>query len=190
MRHFLPACPVAALAFGMGKTALERVLITSPGRPLRFTPGALRTPRTTVDIAPVAAAADRHLAAATGTIEQTGSDLHRQLLPMSTGLKPLIARYFLSGRAMHGLGVRYRKDCGGRDRCRTCLNGTIGLPDYLPFVTLRRADFTQHPESSPSPHVTRCSPPSMAMFRVIHQLSAGSYRHLQSCYATIRLKLR
>jgi hypothetical protein len=35
---------------------------------------------------------------------------------------------------MHGLGVRYRKDCGGPGRCRTCLNGTDRLPHRAAFV--------------------------------------------------------
>jgi hypothetical protein len=137
MRHVLPACPVAALTLGMGPAALRSALITACRGAPRLPPGALRAPRTAVDIAPVAAAADRHLTSTAGTVEQTGSVLHRQLLPMSTGLKTLGKRYLRAGRAMHGLGVRYRKDCGGRGRCRTCLNGTDRLPHRAAFVTGR-----------------------------------------------------
>jgi hypothetical protein len=150
MRHFLPPCPVAALTLGMGPAALRGALITACRGAPRLPPGALRAPRTAVDIAPVAAAADRHLTSTTGTVEQTGSVLHRQLLPMSTGLKTLGKRYLRAGRAMHGLGVRYRKDCGGRGRCRTCLNGTDRLPHRVAFVICR--PILSVPASLEKPH--------------------------------------
>ena len=110
MRHFRPTCPVAALPSGVGETAPTAALIPSPGGLERLAPGWLRAPRTAVAIAPVAVAADQHLTPTTGTMEQTSGALHRQLLPMRTGLKSPRQRYLCSGRARHGLGVRYRAD--------------------------------------------------------------------------------
>ena len=46
---------------------------------------------------------------------------------------------------MHGLGVRYRKDCGGPGRCRTCLNGTDRLPHRAAFVISWRIITSLHP---------------------------------------------
>ncbi len=110
MRHFLGAAATAVLAHRMDHTAPVAALITPSCGPYRLAPGLLRTARTTVDVAPVATPANEHLSAATGAVEQTGGILHRRLLPMRTGLVTPSWRYCLSGRASHGLGVRYRTD--------------------------------------------------------------------------------
>ena len=105
MRHFLPSpLAKAALACGMGKAATVRSLITPTGLSLGLMAGGLRAPLSAVDVAPVAVAADHHLAATTGAIEQTRAALHRLLLPMRAGLKPERKGYSPTGRALHGWG--------------------------------------------------------------------------------------
>ena len=136
MRHFLPSpLAIAALACGVGKASTVRSLVTPGGFALGLMAGGLRAPRTAVDIAPVAVATDHHLAATTGTVEQTRTALHRLLLPMRAGLEPNRERYSPVGRAAHGLGARHRADCGGRDRCRACLNGPNDLTESAQPVT-------------------------------------------------------
>jgi hypothetical protein len=136
MRYFLSSpLAMAALTLGVGKAAPARFPITPSGLTLGLTAGGFRTPLTAVDVAPVAVAADRHLAATTGAGEQTRAALHRPLRPMRAGLKPTRERYFPVGRASHGLGAWHREDCGGQSRCRVCLNGSDGLTDSAQPVT-------------------------------------------------------
>jgi hypothetical protein len=104
MRHFrASALAIAALAFGMGEATPACFLVTPRGLALGLTTGGLRAALAAVTVAPVAVAADHHLASATGAIEQTGTAAHRRLLPMSAGLNPRAERYSLPGRASHGL---------------------------------------------------------------------------------------
>jgi len=123
------ASAIAALALGMGEAAPARSLVAPPGLSAGLTAGSLRAALTSIDVAPVAVATDHHLAATTGTVEQTRTALHRPLLPMRAGLKPDPKGYSPVGRASHGLGARYRGDCGGQSRCRACLSGPDGLAD-------------------------------------------------------------
>jgi len=141
MRHFCSSpLAIATLAFGMGEAAPARSLVTPTGLPAGLTAGGFRAPLTAVDIAPVAVAADHHLAATTGAIEQARAALHRALRPMRAGLEPKRGRYSPVGRALHGLGARHRGDCGGQDRCRACLNGLVDLTDSAqPVTSLRLA---------------------------------------------------
>ena len=105
MRHFrCSPLAIAALACGVGEAAPVRSLVTPTSLSAGLTAGALRAPLTAVDIAPVAVAADHHLAATMGTVEQTRAALHRLLLPMRAGLEPNPERYFPVGRALHGFG--------------------------------------------------------------------------------------
>ena len=101
MRHFRSSpLAIAALACGMGEAAPARFLVTPPGLSAGLSARALRAPLTAVDIAPVAVAADHHLAATTGTVVQTRAALHRLLLPMRAGLEPNAERYSPVGRAL------------------------------------------------------------------------------------------
>ena len=105
MRHFrASALAIAALALGMGEATAARALVASAGLALGLTAGGLRAALAAIAVAPVAVAADHHLASATGAIEQTGTAAHRRLLPMSAGLNPRAERYSPPGRALHGLG--------------------------------------------------------------------------------------
>jgi hypothetical protein len=175
MRHFRSSpLAIAALASGVGEAAAVRSLVTPTGFSLGLTAGALRAPLSAVDIAPVAVAADHHLAATTGTVEQTRAALHRLLLPMRAGLEPNPERYFPVGRAPHGLGARHRADCGGQDRCRACLNGPIDLTDSAWPVTSLRPVAGHHTLTIFVPSRNRCSPRSLVARRVIHRQSAGS----------------
>jgi len=103
MRHFLSRVPVAVLTRGVGTTAPQRALVAASGRALRLAPGRARTARTAVDIAPVTATAQHHLAPAAGTVEPPGGVLHRRLPPMRTGWKTRLGGYLSTGRAVHGL---------------------------------------------------------------------------------------
>ena len=170
MRHFLPSpSAIAALAFGMGKAAAATFLKALTGRPHGSMAGGLRTPLTAVEVAPVAVAADHHLAPTTGAVEQTRAALHRPLLPMRAGSEPNRERYSRVGRASHGLGARHRVDCGGQSRCRACLNGSDDLTDCAQPVT------SFQPAADPHTHLTfrnpsdKSSPPSLAILRVIHR---------------------
>jgi hypothetical protein len=138
MRHFRTATPaIAVLAGGMGEATAARGLIAPCRLALGLAACALRALLAAIAVAPVAVAADHHLAPTTGTIEQTRSAAHRRLLPPSAGSEPTGARYSPASRAWHGLGARYRGDCGGRARCRACLNGPDPLADSRPVVTSR-----------------------------------------------------
>ena len=106
MRHFLPSPPaVAALALGMGQAARAASLIAPTGGPDRLPADPLRAAPTAVDVAPIAVAADHHLAPTPGAVEQTRAALHRLLLPMRAGSEPERERYFPVGRASHGGGA-------------------------------------------------------------------------------------
>jgi len=159
MRHVRSSpLAIAALACGVGEAASVRSLVTPSGLALGLAAGGLRAPLSAVDIAPVAVAADHHLATTTGAVEQTRAALHRLLRPMRAGLEPNPERYSPVGRAPHGLGARHREDCGGRDRCRACLNGPDDLADSHRVVTLprrserRSAPRTGDPLTPPSGH--------------------------------------
>ena len=135
MRHFRSSpSAIAALTLGMGEAAPACFLVAPSRLSAGSTAGGLRTPFTAIDVAPVAVAADHHLAATTGTVEQTCAALHRPLLPMRAGLKPNPKRYSPVGRASHGLGARHRVDCGGQSRCRAFLNGPDQLADRAYLV--------------------------------------------------------
>jgi hypothetical protein len=153
MRHFRSSpSAIAALTRGMGKAAPACFLVAPSGLTLGLTAGSLRAALTAIDVAAVAVAADHHLAATTGTVEQTRAAQHRALLPMRAGLKPDPKRYSPVGRASHGLGARHRVDCGGQSRCRAFLNGPDDLTDSAQPVTSLRpaADLTPF-GFSPSP---------------------------------------
>jgi hypothetical protein len=180
MRHFRSSpLAIAALARGMGEAAPARFLITPSGLSTRLTAGGLRATLTAVDVAPVTVAADHHLAVTTGTVEQTCTGLHRPLRPMRDGLKPTAERYFSVGRASHGVGARYREDCGGQSRCRAFLNGPDDLTDCAQLVTSLRpaADLTPF-WLFPLPRA-QTSPPSLAILRTVHRKSARSGNHPQ-----------
>jgi len=136
MRHFHSSpLAIATLALGMAAATPARFLVAPTGCSAGLTAGGLRAPLTAVDVAPVAVAANHHLAATTGTVEQARAALHRSLLPMRAGLEPTVERYFPVGRASHGLGARHRVDCAGQSRCRACLNGPDDLADSVQPVT-------------------------------------------------------
>ena len=154
MRHFLLSpLAIAALARGMGEAPSAAILVTSAGLSHGSTTGSLRTPRTAVSIAPVAVAADHHLAVTAGTVEQTCTAPHRALLPMRAGFQSNRETYFRV--AVHcTVGARYRGDCGGRNRYRIFLNGSDDLTDSAQPVISLGLDFglntpsgsTQSPE--------------------------------------------
>jgi len=158
MRHFRSSpLAIATLTLGMREASPARFLITPIGLPQGLAAGGFRAPLTAVNIAPVAVAADRYLAATAGAVEQACTALHRALRPMRAGLEPKRERYSPVGRASHGLGARYREDCGGRDRCRACLNGPVCLSDSVQPVTPCDPLPTSQPSGippSPSPEFT------------------------------------
>jgi len=180
MRHFRSSpLAIAALALGVAPTTSARALVAPSGRSTRLSPGRLRAPLATVDVAPVAVAADHHLAVTTGTVEQTRTALHRLLLPMRAGLEPITGRYFPVGRAAHGCGARYRGDCAGQSRCRACLSGSDDLADSVQSFTYFDSSPAQKALLAFLRLIHRNSPPSLAIYRSIHQLSAALRRRPQ-----------
>jgi len=106
MRHLLPSpLAIAALALRMGKAASTASLKALTGRTHGFTARGLRALLTAVEVAPVTVAADHHLSATTGAVEQACTAQHRLLLPMRAGFIPNRERYFPAGRASHGGGA-------------------------------------------------------------------------------------
>jgi hypothetical protein len=79
MRHFVtPALAVTVLARGMAKPPTGAVLMAATRRPAGLGAGRTGTPRSTVDVAAVTVATDNHLAVTAGTVEKTGTVLHRR----------------------------------------------------------------------------------------------------------------
>jgi len=142
MRHFPPSGPITSLTLGVVHTAGAAALIPRPGRAPRRPPCGLGAVRAAVAVAAVAVAADRHLTATASAVEQAGGRGHRQLLPMSPGSSPTSGRYLPTARATHGPGYGTGEDCGGRDQCRTCLNGTDAV-DHGAVLVISRSDDTR-----------------------------------------------
>jgi hypothetical protein len=71
MRHFLFSGAIATASRGMGETAAVAPLVALSGRALSFAPGEPGAAVGTIDLAAIAAAADEHLSAATGTEKET-----------------------------------------------------------------------------------------------------------------------
>jgi len=89
MRHFLwlaLALTVAPLASGMGQAARAAGLVAMTGQTLGLAACLIGASGATIQVAPITAAADHHLAAAAGTVEQTGTGRHRRPEPMRAGL--------------------------------------------------------------------------------------------------------
>jgi hypothetical protein len=98
MRHFLLltltlTLTVAPLAGGMGQAARAAGLVALPGLALGLAARESSAAGAAIQVAPVTAVADHHLAAAAGTVEQTGTDRHRRPGPMRAGLGPLEVGY-------------------------------------------------------------------------------------------------
>ena len=175
MRHYLPSpLAIAVLAFGMGEAASAAFLKALTGRADGLTAGGLGTPLTAVEVAPVAVAANHHLAPTTGAVEQTRTALHRPLLPMRAGFTPNRERYFPVGRASHGGGAAsgrlWRSEPMPRLSQRPRWSNQFRLACHL----LDRFPRRHPPGLCPR---ERYSPPSLAILRVIHQQRAGLYRH-------------
>jgi hypothetical protein len=186
MRHLLPSpLAIAVLALRMGKAAPAASLKPLTSCPNGFTAGGLRAPLTAVAIAPVAVAANHHLAATTGTVEQTRTALHRPLLPMRAGFTPNRERYFPVGRASHGGGAAsgrlWRSEPMPRLSQRPRWSNQFRLTCHL----LDRFPRRHPPGLCPR---ERYSPPSLAILRVIHQQRAGLYRHPHRHRATKTLR--
>jgi hypothetical protein len=137
MRHFPPPDAVAALTVGVVHAARAAALIPRPGRPTGGPPRRLGAARAAVTVTAVAVATDHHLPATTGAVEQAGGGGHRQLPPMRPGSPPTSGRYLPTARARHAPGCGTGEDCGGRDQCRTCLNGTDAVDHGAALVTSR-----------------------------------------------------
>jgi len=71
MRHFLFSGAIATATRGMGEAAAVAPLVALSGRAQSLAPGELGTAVGTIDLAAIAAAADEHLSAATGTEKET-----------------------------------------------------------------------------------------------------------------------
>ncbi len=144
MRHFPSPGPITPLAVGVVHAARAAALIPRPGRATRRPPRRLGAARAAVTLAAVAVATDHHLPATTGAVEQAGGRAHRQLPPMRPGSPPTGGRYLPTARATHAPGCGTGEDCGGRDQCRTCLNGTDPADHRVVLVICLIGDTRQH----------------------------------------------
>ena len=84
MRHFLRSGAVAALALGVLQTPPAGLLVATSGSAKGGTACLFSATVRTVDIAPIALAADHHLTVAAGAVVQACSVLHRRKRPMRT----------------------------------------------------------------------------------------------------------
>lgn len=82
MRHFLLPGPVTALAFGMGVTAAQAVLIAATRGAGGLSAGLVGTARGAVALAAVAVAANDHRRAATGAVVASSREIHWPSRPM------------------------------------------------------------------------------------------------------------
>lgn len=79
MRYIVcPTGPEASLAFGIGEAAAARRAVAFGGLAQRVRACQFGAAMRAVDIPPVAATADDHLAVAAGALVESGTDLHRQ----------------------------------------------------------------------------------------------------------------
>ena len=76
MRHILPAQPVTAASFGMLEAASSALLVAVAGFLDRSAACGLGAASGTIDLAPVAAAADDDLGSAAMTKEESARDFH------------------------------------------------------------------------------------------------------------------
>src|SRR5258707_1800395 len=72
MRHILLPCPIATGTQRMDDATAVARLVPLSGRALPLAPRQSGTAAGTIDLAAIAAAADEHLRAATGTQKETG----------------------------------------------------------------------------------------------------------------------
>ena len=82
MRHFRLSGPVAALAFGVGVTATQTVLIAPPRVPNRALAYLFGTACRAVAVAAIAVAAYEHCRAAGGAQKASSWNVHRPIGPV------------------------------------------------------------------------------------------------------------
>jgi hypothetical protein len=82
MRHFLLPGPVTALAFGMGVTAAQAVLIAATRGTDRLSAGLVGTARGAVAVATITVAANEHGCAASGAQVASSREIHWPSRPM------------------------------------------------------------------------------------------------------------
>jgi hypothetical protein len=82
MRHFLLPGPVTALAFGVGVTAAQAVLIAATRGTDRLSAGLVGAPRGTVPVTAIAVAANEHGRAAAGAVVASSREIHWPSRPM------------------------------------------------------------------------------------------------------------
>ena len=107
MRHLLLAQPVAAVPLGMFEAAFPALLITAAGGAHRGTASGLGTAAGTVDLTPIAAAADDHLHPAAIAEEHSARGFHRRFPSRQRDIDRewQAVEYSPCTRAQHGVGT-------------------------------------------------------------------------------------
>ena len=143
MRHFVPASPVAATAFGMREAAPSATLIATAGGPQRGLTSGLGAAAGAIDLAPVAMAADEHLRSAADTEEPaTGTSHWRSTSRQREFDRDLpLVKYSPCTRAQHDVGRGSGLIFEGFAAAVPVLLGGFFLPhpqrSCYPSVTLR-----------------------------------------------------
>ena len=106
MRHILPAQPVTAASFGMLEAASSALLVAVAGFLDRSAACGLGAASGTIDLAPVAAAADDDLGSAAMTKEESARDFHWRFPACQCAIdrEMSIVKYSPCTRAQHGVG--------------------------------------------------------------------------------------
>jgi hypothetical protein len=142
MRHILLPCPIATGTQRMDDATVVACLVPLSGRALPLAPSQSGTAAGTIDLAAIAAAADEHLRAATGTQKETRWRSVRAIGPRTwttSAMLGIMPRHACSARC----GARRRSGLGGLGRRRACQSGRLS-PRHCALDARRHAAGCAH----------------------------------------------
>ncbi|HRF10936.1 MAG TPA: hypothetical protein PLR37_02200 [Candidatus Accumulibacter phosphatis] len=107
MRHFLLAPPVTVASFGMLEAASPAALVAAAGLAHRGPASVFGTALGTINLAPIAHAADHDLHSAAVAVEQSPGTFHRRSSERQCDIDrdTAIVEYSPCTRARHGVGT-------------------------------------------------------------------------------------
>jgi hypothetical protein len=151
MRHILPAQPVTAASFGMLEAASSALLVAVAGFLDRSAACGLGAASGTIDLAPVAAAADDDLGSAAMTKEESARDFHWRFPACQCAIdrEMSIVKYSPCTRAQHGVGHGIGVNFAGLAGVVLVLLGGPFLPHRERACHLRVAPFADERQASP-----------------------------------------
>lgn len=151
MRHILPAQPVTAASFGMLEAASSALLVAVAGFLDRSAACGLGAASGTIDLAPVAAAADDDLGSAAMTKEESARDFHWRFPACQCAIdrEMSIVKYSPCTRAQHGVGHGIGVNFAGLAGVVLVLLGGPFLPHRERACHLRVAPFANERQASP-----------------------------------------